>query len=150
MLSITVRSRFRSCSRASSALRRSVISRKTRTAPKIFPLLSLIGAPLSSIGILWPFLEISMVWLARAVMIPLVKILVSGLRAFRPVRSLMMLNTNGNLFPEASWSDQPVNFSATGFRKVISPCGSVVITASPMLFKVVERRVHFSLTISFI
>jgi hypothetical protein len=36
----------------------------------------------------------------------------------------------------ASWTDQPVRVSATGFRNVTAAVGSVVMTASPILLKV--------------
>ena len=42
-------------------------------------------------------------------------------------------------WPMASFCDQPVNFSALGLIKTTDPLVSVVITASPIHFSVVEN-----------
>ena len=125
---------------ASSACFRSVMSRNTRTTPVVLPSLSLIGAPLSSIGNSEPSLRNRIVWLAKPTIKPSSSTFATGSSTSRRVCSLTMLNACFTGFWETSLRVQPVSSSATPFMKVILPSISVAITASPMLDRVVDHR----------
>ncbi len=133
-----------SCARILSVILFSVTSLKTRTTPIISPLSFLIGAPLSAMGISFPSRLIKTVWLASPTTMPSRNTRSTGFSAGLPVISLTILKTCFKDLPLASFSFQPVSFSATGFMNVIFPFMSVAITASPMLLSVVKS--HFSLS----
>jgi len=129
---------FSSCN-ARWARRSLVWSRKTSTTPMTTPFLSLIGAPLSAIGISFPSLEMRIVWLASPIIIPSESTRETGLGTGVLESSLRIRKTSSIVFPRASASVHPVRFSATGFIYLIIALRSVVITASPMLYKVVRN-----------
>ena len=129
-----------SIARSRSALRRSLMSWKTKTTPLVRPRASLMGAPLSSIGVSAPPRAMSRVWLASPTTFPSRKTLAAGLWTSRRVCSLTMRKTSASGRPRASASVQPVRRSATAFMNSTRPAASVEMTASPMLFKVVSRE----------
>jgi len=132
----------------STAIFRSVISRKTRTTPIIFPLSSLIGAPLSSTGLFVPSLAINSVWFASPTITPSLSTFATGSSACLPVFSFITLKTSFRGLPIASSCFQPVKASATGFINVINLLTLVAIKASPILLSVVAS--HCSLSFNFL
>ncbi len=121
------------------AARSCVWSRKTSTTPIIVPLSSRMGAPLSAIGRSVPSRETSTVWLPRPATSPSRRTRCTGLSAAVRESSFTMWNTSSRLLPAASVSSHPVSRSATGFICLTRPPVSVVITASPILYRVVRN-----------
>ncbi len=119
---------------------RSLMSWNTRTTPMMLPFSSLIGAPLSSIGILVPSLAVSTAFFARPTSVPSPSTFFTGFSIPCPVSSLIILNTSSTAFPPASSCFQPVNTSAAGFINITQPSVSVAITASPILLSTVESH----------
>ena len=80
-----------------------------------------------------PSLEMSKVWFASATTKPSHKERIAGFSTVWRVSSLMILKIVSRGVPAASAKVPPVKDSATGFRKVVEPLVSVVMTAPPML-----------------
>ena len=136
---LIVINRTRSAS-PSSAFLRAVISRKTRTAPIIFPSASRIGAALSSMGRSVPSRAIRIVWFASPTTTPSFRARKAGFATVLRVCSLTILNTNPRGWPSASCSFQAVSSWATEFKNLTLPSVSVAITASPMPASVVRNH----------
>ena len=136
---LRARRRTRSSS-AASVLFRTVMSRKTSTAPAILPSASRMGAALSSMGRSVPSLPIRTVWFASPTTMPSLKARKAGFSTALRVSSLTIRNTLSRSWPWAPASLHPISVWATGLRKFTLPPVSVAITASPMLASVVRNH----------
>ena len=119
------------------------MSRKTSTTPPTFPFSSKTGAAFFSMGPMGrsiPSREIRSVGPASLVGTPSSSARDAGFSTGARVSSLTMRKTRSSETPTASSCVQPVSAAATGFRKVTRPCGSVVITASPILESVTRSH----------
>ena len=104
-----------------SASRLGLQSRNTSTTPMISAAPSLIGAPLSSMGISRPSRARNRVPLASPMTPPHWSTLLTGFSADWRVFSLRITNTVVNGWPMLSAWDQPVRRSASAFNNVIRP-----------------------------
>ena len=106
--------------------------------PSTSPCSPRIGAALSSMGRSVPSLATRTVWFASPTMTPSRRTLATGFSTGRRVCSWMMGKTVPRL-PLASAALQPVR-AGDRVEEVTRPCGSVTMTASPMLARVIRSR----------
>ena len=99
-----------------------------------------MGDPLSAIAIGSPCFGSSTVGRDKPSIWPVSSTFTKGLGTATPVISSARRNTASAGRPTASPWVQPVNFSATGFRKVTLPSPSVATTPSAMLESVISQR----------
>ena len=122
-----------------SASRRSATSRKISTQPDTCSRSSRIGEALSSIARSLPSRRISTEWFSRPATPPSRITRCARFLMGMRVASSITRNTRSSGSPVASARLQAVSSSATAFMYVTRPRRSVVMTASPMLARVMRR-----------
>ena len=110
------------------------------TTPWITPSSPRIGAALSSMGRRSPSFEVRTVWFASPTTVSRRRTSATGFSTTTPVASFEMRNTSSIGFRLASIPLHPVSTSAARFMKLMRPAASVAMTASPMLWSVVENH----------